>query len=117
MAARYVEPARQSTPADELTSPQERLQGLIQVGGRIKEATIAAIFDELPSVELAFMLGEWQGGSFDTGHPSHDLLLQFNWAGKTFRSVDDVDPIVLHKDGQRVPREDAGGARVRVVFD
>jgi hypothetical protein len=38
---------------------------------------------------------------------------KLGWAGKTFRSVDDVDPMVLHgEDGKRVWMESAGRARV-----
>jgi hypothetical protein len=96
-------------------SAQARLRALIKQGGRVEESAVAAIFDQLPPVKPESMIGEWQGGSFDTGHPSHELLTKFNWAGKTFRSLDDVDPVVLFKDGERVPRKSVGGARVSQV--
>lgn len=59
------------------------------------------------------MIGSWKGGSFDTGHSTHKVLDDFKWAGKDFRSVDDVDPIMIYKeDGSRVWLEDYGHARV-----
>lgn len=59
------------------------------------------------------MVGSWKGGSFDTGHSTHKTLDEFNWAGKDFRSVDDVDPIMIYKeDGSRVWYEKYGHARV-----
>ncbi|KAK0386383.1 hypothetical protein NLU13_6220 [Sarocladium strictum] len=97
-------------------SARERLRALIQKGGRVEETAIAAIFDALPPVSSpASIIGEWQGGSFDTGHPSHALLAKINWAGKTFRSLDDVDPVVVFRNGERAPRKSVGGARLREV--
>jgi len=64
-------------------------------------------------VTREFLLGEWKGGSFDTGHSTHKLLETNNWAGKNFRSVDDVDPIVLYEEeGKRVWCEQYGHAQV-----
>ena len=55
------------------------------------------------------MIGEWNGGSFDTGHVVHKLLKEMKWAGKSFRSVDDGDPIVVFDDKKnRVWNEDWG---------
>ena len=63
------------------------------------------------------MIGEWEGGSFDTGHPTHDQLKTNNWAGKNFRTVDDVEPIVLYDaKGARVWSKDYGNAQVIVLF-
>lgn len=59
------------------------------------------------------MIGSWKGGSFDTGHSTHKTLDDFKWAGKDFRSVDDVDPIMIYKDdGSRVWLEKFGHASV-----
>jgi len=61
------------------------------------------------------MVGEWKGGDFE-GHPGHEMLKQMKWAGKNFRSVDDVDPIIVYgDDGKRVWKEEWGHARVRQV--
>lgn len=63
------------------------------------------------------MVGSWKGGSFDTGHSTHKILDDFKWAGKDFRSADDVDPIMLFKeDGSRVWLDTYGHARVSFLL-
>lgn len=85
---------------------------LVQLEGHIEEADVAAVFDQAKPVQLDFMLGLWEGGSFNTGHPTHELLQTNSWAGKTFRSIDDVDPIVLYNEvGSRVWCKDYGNAQ------
>lgn len=71
------------------------------------------MYDQLKPVAPEQMIGSWKGGSFDTGHSTHKTLDDFKWAGKDFRSVDDVDPIMIYKDdGSRVWYEEYGHARV-----
>ena len=49
----------------------------------------------------------------NTGHPTEEKLTGMRWAGKTFRSTEDVDPIMVYKeDGERVWNADWGHARV-----
>lgn len=49
----------------------------------------------------------------NTGHPTEDKLTGMRWAGKTFRSTEDVDPIMVYNDnGERVWNEAWGHARV-----
>lgn len=65
----------------------------------------------LPSRE--FLLGSWNGGGFDTGHPGYAGLAEARWAGKDFRGVDDVDPIMVYDDKKnRVYNEEWGHASV-----
>lgn len=53
----------------------------------------------------------------DTGHPAHQRLLDVNWAGKDFHSVDDVDPVILfNEQGKRVVSQDFGKARVSSIL-
>lgn len=79
-------------------------------------AELDALFDALPAADEAFMLGEWTGGVFNTGHPGQHQLDSLNWAGKTFRSRDDVDPIVVWQaDGSRVASPVMGSASLRQV--
>ena len=64
-------------------------------------------------VPLEVFQGEWKGAGVDTGHPGIQKNKELRWAGKTFRSPDDVDPMVLYDDeGKRVWKEDTGRARV-----
>jgi hypothetical protein len=59
------------------------------------------------------LIGEWDGGSLDTGHPGHQKLQAMRWAGKSFRSVDDADPIIVYdEDGHRTWKKDWGHSSV-----
>lgn len=75
------------------------------------------MYDQLKTVEPQQMIGKWTGGSFDTGHPTHKTLKDFKWAGKDYRSVDDVDPIMVYEeDGSRKWFSQYGHARVGSWF-
>lgn len=74
---------------------------------------MADVYDKLKPVTAQKLIGRWKGSSFDTGHPTHAILKTFRWAGKDFRSIDDVDPIVVETDsGERKCYRDYGNARV-----
>lgn len=78
-----------------------------------QESEIAEIYNKLKPVEASRLIGEWTGGDLDTGHVAHQTLEQMKWAGKSFRSVDDVDPIMIYNDnGQRVWNDSYGHAVV-----
>lgn len=75
-----------------------------------------ALFDALPDVSEDFMIGAWDGGVFNTGHPGEQQLGALGWAGKTFRDRNDVDPIVSRQaDGSRVANPIMGAAALRRV--
>ena len=62
------------------------------------------------------MIGEWDGGVFVTGHAGEQQLGALRWVGKTFRSRNDVDPIVARAgDGGRVASPVMGSASLRRV--
>jgi predicted ATPase with chaperone activity len=55
-----------------------------------------------------------------TGHPGYKQLVDLHWAGKTFHSINDVDPIIVREqqpDGsvKRVANGIMGKARLREV--
>ena len=54
-----------------------------------------ALFDRLEPVDVAFMLGRWQGNSWPTDHPMDGLLEWVNWHGKAFIDQDQVHPLVF----------------------
>ncbi|GKT63819.1 transcription factor cmr1 protein [Colletotrichum tofieldiae] len=82
--------------------------------GHVEEAAIIAVFDQLKPIPAEFMLGKWDGFGIDTGHPSLDK--PFKWAGKDFRSLDDVDPVMVwQEDGKRTWNPDFGHAQVREI--
>jgi hypothetical protein len=87
---------------------------MIKTGGKTSESAVTSIFDQLKPIEPSFLMSEWEGGNFDTGHPASQALKAINWAGKTFRTEEDVDPMVVYGDGgKRVVLEAYGCARVR----
>ncbi|KAJ6534386.1 GXWXG protein-domain-containing protein, partial [Mycena capillaripes] len=89
---------------------------LIKAGGKASEDTITEIFDQLKPVEPAFLMGEWEGGFFDTGHPATPVLKELNWAGKNFLTEEDVEPIIVcGEGGKRVFMECYGRACVREI--
>ncbi|KAL2705950.1 hypothetical protein AAEP93_001200 [Penicillium crustosum] len=47
------------------------------------------------------LLGEWNGGYFDTGHPVATQLEEIKWVGKSFKTLEDVDPVIVERDGKR----------------
>ncbi|KAI8169321.1 hypothetical protein K4K49_000688 [Colletotrichum sp. SAR 10_70] len=98
------------------TTPESQFFEPSKTEGSVKEADVAAVFDQLKPVSPNQLIGQWEGGSFDTGHPTHQQLRTFKWAGKDFRSVDDVDPIMVYGDeGKRTWLSDYGHARIREV--
>jgi len=97
------------------TAPQEWVT-ITKDNKPISGKEVAVIFEKLPPVAPEALIGEWAGHGFNTGHPGNDMNKKVGWAGKTFRSVDDVDPMVLHGEGgKRVWMEAAGRARLREV--
>ncbi|KZP03078.1 hypothetical protein FIBSPDRAFT_845275 [Athelia psychrophila] len=78
----------------------------------------AAIYEKLESIlDPTFLTkgtGTWTGGSISTSHPSHAMLISMKWAGKVFRTPDDVDPVmVFGEDGKWVWNEKLGHAQLR----
>lgn len=94
------------------SAPKDQFAALVAKGGKLNEADIEAVYNNLPALPIDFLRAEWKGGSFDTGHPGHTQLLSMNWLGKTFHSTESVDPIVVSKDGKRVCDESWGHAVV-----
>ncbi|KAJ7263178.1 hypothetical protein B0H12DRAFT_1103588 [Mycena haematopus] len=99
-----------------MSSPEQAYLDLIKAGGKTSEDAATKLFDQLKPIEPSFLMGEWEGGDFDTGHPVTQALKKVNWAGKMFRTEEDVDPVMAHGEGgKRVPLEEYGRARVREI--
>ncbi|KAL8782179.1 MAG: hypothetical protein Q9213_005615 [Squamulea squamosa] len=102
------------------TTPEQQAISYIQNGGgAITEAEAEKIYNALkPLTSREFLFGCWNGGDFATGHPGSEGLKKVRWAGKDFRGVDDVDPImVFDEEGKRVWNEEWGHASLReMVF-
>jgi hypothetical protein len=86
----------------------------IRTGVPISDDNLLGLFDRLDGVECDFMLGTWRGGVFHYDHPLGLQLQAINWYGKRFRSADDVEPLLVHKDtGNIESLERFGLARLR----
>lgn len=97
------------------STPEENFIEFTKQAGTLTEPDIEAAFDKLQPVKPDVLIGEWKGGSLDTGHPAHAQLKGMNWLGKTFHSTESVDPIVIDKGGRRACNEDWGHARVSIL--
>lgn len=68
----------------------------------IPDAELDDFWATLEPATLDGMLGEWKGGEFVTAHRAVGTLAKINWYGKTFKSVQDVQPLVcLDADGNK----------------
>ena len=72
--------------------------GLAQRTGLIPDAELDDFWATLEPASIEFMLGEWKGGEFNTGHAINGVLPRANWFGKTMRSATDVLPMVCLDD-------------------
>ena len=63
--------------------------------GRIRVEEALALFDSLPTVELAFLRGTWKGSELQTGHPMDGMLGATGWYGKQFIDAESVHPLLF----------------------
>ncbi|HET8705412.1 MAG TPA: GXWXG domain-containing protein, partial [Pseudomonadales bacterium] len=97
-------------------SLQQQFEQLVNSKEKTELAQLEALWDQLDSVDQPFMMGEWTGGVFNTGHPGEKQLTVMKWVGKNFHSLNDVDPIVCSDDtGGRVASPVMGKASCRLV--
>lgn len=99
-----------------MISVDDRLDAFLAAGDDVPVDEVLAFFDDLPPVAVDTMIGEWDGQVIATGHRGERQLGGLRWAGKAFRSAEDVDPMVVFDDsGARVASEVMGAARLRAV--
>lgn len=68
----------------------------------IPDAELDEFWASLEPASIDFMIGEWIGGEFDTGHRENATLSAINFFGKTFNSAFDVKPLIcLDDDGNK----------------
>jgi hypothetical protein len=74
----------------------------------ITDAALDAFWTTLEPASIDFMIGEWKGGEFATGHRSNGFMKKLNWFGKTFVSASDAKPLVcLDDDGNKFSNVEA----------
>jgi hypothetical protein len=89
---------------------------LLERQEKIATSELDAFYAALEPVAEAFMLGEWTGGMFFTGHVAEGMLSQMQWVGKHFHHRDLVDPIVCTTEGgSRKANDVMGRASLREV--
>lgn len=101
------------TMTHSLYSEQQVLK-LTTSADAVDHAQLESLFNQLKPISSEVLLGEWNGGIFNDAHPSGEALRQINWAGKTFHSIEQVQPVILHGEqpGERIWCEEYGLARV-----
>ncbi|KAJ7791224.1 hypothetical protein B0H14DRAFT_2535153 [Mycena olivaceomarginata] len=99
-----------------MSSPEQAYLDLLKAGGKTSEDVATKIFDQLKPIEPSFLIGEWEGGDFDTGHPATEALKAIKWRGKIFHSEEDVEPIIVSGEGgKRTALVEYGRGRIREV--
>lgn len=100
---------RTSKPAP--LSPAAARDAFTELKGRadrIADSELDEFWAALAPATIEFMIGEWKGGEFDTGHKANGFMRRLNWFGKTFRSATDAEPLVcLDADGNRFSNTEA----------
>ncbi|KAJ5594656.1 uncharacterized protein N7459_000864 [Penicillium hispanicum] len=97
------------------SSPEQEYIELVK-GKNLNPEDVLAAFDKLQPVAADKFVGSWKGANVNTNHPTEEKLTSMAWAGKDFRSTEDVDPIMVTKeDGSRVWNESWGHARLRQI--
>ncbi|KAJ5653874.1 hypothetical protein N7490_000877 [Penicillium lividum] len=91
-------------------NPAKRFLSMTDSPGVLNPAKIDQIFQDLKPIKPDNLIGEWDGFILPTGHPFEDDLEDLNWFGNTFDSMDDVAPLMVAKNGERVRFEEWGGA-------
>ncbi|WP_166906974.1 DUF4334 domain-containing protein [Mycobacterium sp. DL440] len=82
--------------------------GFVSREGQIPDAELDAFWALLRPAGVDFMLGEWKGGEFQTGHKANGFMNRLNWFGKTFRSAAEAQPLVcLDADGNKFSNTEA----------
>ncbi|MGD9622831.1 MAG: DUF4334 domain-containing protein [Mycolicibacterium sp.] len=90
------------------TEARKRFTELKERDGRIADTELDEFWASLAPADIDFMIGQWKGGEFYTGHKANGFMKRLNWFGKTFRSATDVEPLVcLDAEGAKFSNVEA----------
>lgn len=91
-----------------MTDARKTFAELTERTDRIPDDELDAFWATLQPATVEFMLGEWKGGEFDTGHRANGFMKRLNWFGKTFVSASDAKPLVcLDEAGEKFSNTEA----------
>ncbi|BBZ19689.1 DUF4334 domain-containing protein [Mycolicibacterium gadium] len=97
-----------STSSASDTDARKTFAALKERTDRISDAELDEFWATLAPASIDFMIGEWAGGEFDTGHRANGFMKRLNWFGKTFVSATDAKPLVcLDADGHKFSNTEA----------
>lgn len=90
------------------TTARQQFVELTSRTGPIPDAELDAFWASLEPVAIDFLIGEWKGGEFQTGHKANGFMKRLNWFGKTFHSARHAEPLVcLDTEGNRFSNKEA----------
>lgn len=93
---------------DSTTTARAAFDDLVARTDPLSDAELDAFWATLQPTTVDFMIGEWKGGEFQTGHRANGFMNRLNWFGKTFVSPSDAKPLVcLDADGNRFSNTEA----------
>ena len=91
-----------------MSTARKTFTALVARDDEIADAELDAYWDTLQPATIDFMIGEWKGGEFATGHGANGFMARLNWFGKTFLSASDAKPLVcLDADGNKFSNVEA----------
>jgi len=97
-----------STSSESDTTARKKFTEFTERTDRISDAELDDFWATLAPASIDFMIGEWAGGEFDTGHRANGFMKRLNWFGKTFVSATDAKPLVcLDADGNKFSNTEA----------
>jgi hypothetical protein len=90
------------------TTARQTFEALKARTDTLSDAELDAFWATLEPAGIDFMLGEWKGGEFQTGHKANGFMERLNWFGKTFQSATDAKPLVcLDAEGNKFSNTEA----------
>lgn len=91
-----------------MTAARKKFTEFTERTEQISDAELDEFWATLAPATIDFMIGEWAGGEFDTGHRANGFMKRLDWFGKTFSSATDAKPLVcLDADGNKFSNTEA----------
>src|SRR5205085_1833319 len=87
---------------DPMSSARQKFTEFKGRSGAIPDAELDGFWETLAPTTINGLIGEWKDNEIDYEHKMNGQQQKARWFGKTFKSVDDVQPLVcLDDDGNK----------------